>query len=337
MKARTPHTALFIDDEEYRQKPLVEKWKDAYYNRRRSRESIRMNRRLGVAFFLFTAVSELWVMFAYLIPHALQGSDPMTVYWVKVFWAFVFVNALANWYFVRMYDSALQVTEEERQLQENLYREHCTQSAGGAAGGTGFCHSSVGKEQMKRVFCDVCRLYKPPRAHHCVVCQQCILKRDHHCFLTGVCIGFRNQRYFVFLTFYTAVASFGGLAVELKYLYDVCDAASSYTDYVLPLTIARWLAGSVETHFLVMVFHCYSLVWIGPMSAGFFTWQLYIICMGITSNEATKGKDVAFPKSTFQNFRSVFGHCWALNFLFPAQILFRQPGDGTLWHQAMLL
>ncbi|UXI20815.1 hypothetical protein NH340_JMT06758 [Sarcoptes scabiei] len=30
-------------------------------------------------------------------------------------------------------------------------------------------------------FCKLCRIYRPPGAHHCDICRHCILQMDHHC------------------------------------------------------------------------------------------------------------------------------------------------------------
>lgn len=38
-------------------------------------------------------------------------------------------------------------------------------------------------------YCNHCKHWKPPRAHHCGVCQRCTLRMDHHCPFTGNCIG----------------------------------------------------------------------------------------------------------------------------------------------------
>ncbi len=52
------------------------------------------------------------------------------------------------------------------------------------------------------------------------ICKRCILKRSHHCFLTNTCIGHRNQRYFLVLSFYLALALFGSLWGGLVHMFN---------------------------------------------------------------------------------------------------------------------
>lgn len=54
--------------------------------------------------------------------------------------------------------------------------------------------------------CEVCLKLRPERAHHCNLCGVCILRMDHHCPWIGNCVGWRNHKYFVLLTWWSALA-----------------------------------------------------------------------------------------------------------------------------------
>lgn len=61
-------------------------------------------------------------------------------------------------------------------------------------------------------FCGHCKLWKPPRTHHCSFCRRCVLRMDHHCPFTGNCIGFRNHGHFMLMYIFGMVGiiySFG--------------------------------------------------------------------------------------------------------------------------------
>lgn len=52
----------------------------------------------------------------------------------------------------------------------------------------------------EKLYCDKCKITRPPRAHHCKECNKCVLMMDHHCIFTSNCVGFRSIRpYFAFL------------------------------------------------------------------------------------------------------------------------------------------
>lgn len=50
-------------------------------------------------------------------------------------------------------------------------------------------------------YCDICHIFRPPRASHCRLCNSCVDGIDHHCSFLNICIGRRN--YPSFLTFCT--------------------------------------------------------------------------------------------------------------------------------------
>lgn len=64
-------------------------------------------------------------------------------------------------------------------------------------------------------YCDSCKLFKPPRAHHCKRCERCVARMDHHCVWLMGCVGEGNWKFFfVFLVHIVAgLAVFVGVGV----------------------------------------------------------------------------------------------------------------------------
>lgn len=75
------------------------------------------------------------------------------------------------------------------------------------------CDQSQLEDRLKYApnWCMHCKLWKPPRAHHCSFNQRCVLRMDHYCPFTGNCIGFRNHGHFILMYFF----AFVGLAYVL--------------------------------------------------------------------------------------------------------------------------
>ncbi|CAG9316835.1 unnamed protein product [Blepharisma stoltei] len=46
-------------------------------------------------------------------------------------------------------------------------------------------------------YCPTCKIYRPPRSHHCKNCGNCVEDFDHHCRFLDNCIGKRNYRWFM--------------------------------------------------------------------------------------------------------------------------------------------
>ncbi|ESO83216.1 hypothetical protein LOTGIDRAFT_133861 [Lottia gigantea] len=182
-----------------------------------------------------------------------------------------------------------------------------------------------------------CNLQVPPRAHHCNICQSCILKRHHHCYLVGKCIGFKNQRYFIVLAFYSVIVSFWGLYLTVVYLRDKWWHTATWSDAILPMTILRCLFGNITAHVTILVFHCYMWAMFGPIAMVYFISQILLIFKGLTLYELAKNVPVRNTASVSKNFQSVFGDFWALNFIIPAQILFRQKEDGCSWNSVKII
>lgn len=56
-------------------------------------------------------------------------------------------------------------------------------------------------------YCDKCKWYKPPTAHHCNVCKTCIMDMDHHCPFINNCVGRANLRSFILFLTWTIAAN----------------------------------------------------------------------------------------------------------------------------------
>jgi len=49
---------------------------------------------------------------------------------------------------------------------------------------------------MWEKYCTTCKIWRPPRAHHCKRCGYCMNRFDHHCTVLGTCVARNNHRFF---------------------------------------------------------------------------------------------------------------------------------------------
>ncbi|KAF9313697.1 hypothetical protein BG003_004912 [Podila horticola] len=64
---------------------------------------------------------------------------------------------------------------------------------------------SISKRDGRPRWCDICKIVKPDRCHHCSECDQCVLRMDHHCPWVNGCIGYNNHKFFYLFIFYGSV------------------------------------------------------------------------------------------------------------------------------------
>ena len=67
------------------------------------------------------------------------------------------------------------------------------------------------------------------------------------------------------------------------------------------------------------------------MAVGFLFYEIRTISLGKTPYELKKKLSLKNTESFGERMVSVFGSYWFINFIFPAEILFKQKGDGTTW------
>ena len=74
-------------------------------------------------------------------------------------------------------------------------------------------HPRTGK-MIKCLRCELCNVWRPPRAHHCRICKRCVIDLDHHCNFVGTCVAKNNIKYFrmylisveCLATYYTSIS-----------------------------------------------------------------------------------------------------------------------------------
>ncbi len=66
---------------------------------------------------------------------------------------------------------------------------------------------------------------------------------------------------------------------------------SAWWDYFLPVTLYEWLwTGRYAHQHCLGLFLLYTIAWAGPMTLGFFCWELYLIYSGMTPYEINKSE-----------------------------------------------
>ena len=290
------------------------------------------------ALYMFQAPTQLYAFIVHIVPYVFE--DPWTIYYMRLLCCFICINACANWLAVILYDPGFRKSKDNpyinishhadnppdqfRPLIQESLQNHQTDHV---------IYDMTSKEALPWEYCELCEMHIPPRAHHCKFCKKCILKRDHHCFMVGNCIGFKNQRYFIVLAFYVAIAGGIGCYFTYKYLTEVWwPEATSWTDWIPPFAFYKWLFwGGVKGHVCLMLVHLYLEFLFGFVGCFYFVSQFAITVDGKTLFEVVKKVPIRNTNSIKRNLKSVFGELWFLNFLFPMTLVLKQRDDGIHW------
>lgn len=294
---------------------------------------------------VYHSITELYAFTYYITPYIMEGSSPMAQYYFNVLIWFIVLNMLANWFAVMLYDSSIPKTKDNPFLQMDRQndsppdqfvariQEATNHKTGNGNVGNGYCaYDMTSKEAMAWEYCEKCQMHIPFRAHHCIVCKRCVLKRDHHCYMMGTCIGFKNQRYFIVLSFYVLLNSMFTGIINARYVSNVVwpELSSAY-ELILPWTIWRWISGSIKGIHCILISHMYIHLIFGGLGFLYFNSQMTIAAEGKTLYEVAKKVPIKNTNTINRNFQSVFGALWGLNFLFPMTLVLSQRDDGIFW------
>ncbi|KAG0233506.1 palmitoyltransferase pfa5 [Actinomortierella wolfii] len=66
---------------------------------------------------------------------------------------------------------------------------------------------SICKRDGQPRWCNICKIVKPDRCHHCSECDQCVLRMDHHCPWVNGCVGYNNYKFFYLFILYGSIAA----------------------------------------------------------------------------------------------------------------------------------
>ena len=78
------------------------------------------------------------------------------------------------------------------------------------------------------LYCNICKIKRPKRAHHCRICGVCILKMDHHCPWIANCVGEKNEREFLYFLFGSTTSCIFIFFLTLKYFFDYVQNPKKY-------------------------------------------------------------------------------------------------------------
>ena len=128
-------------------------------------------------------------------------------------------------------------------------------------------------------YCEKCKMWRPPRSHHCSRCGHCSLRMDHHCAFIGRCVGRRNYKAFVLFLVHAFVL--GTIMWWHMYRY-YCESGDLVTDRSWPVHCFFWgeNAALVLGHLFVSAMICsHSLM----------------VTINVTSLEYKKGTPLYYP------------------------------------------
>lgn len=142
-------------------------------------------------------------------------------------------------------------------------------------------------------YCPICKVEKPPRAHHCSECKRCVRRMDHHCVWVGNCVGEDNHRMFVQFLFWATVS----LVVTLVIILVKMGTLEGFSDI---------FEENVASNILLLI-AAFFVILFAPLTLALLILQIKLISKNMTTIELNYKDPNPFDKGISENWRKICG------------------------------
>lgn len=137
-------------------------------------------------------------------------------------------------------------------------------------------------------WCRTCKIWRPPRAHHCSDCGHCVLGYDHHCPFVNNCVGVRNHFYFMsFLcgvTLLGVVVLIGTMMTMFVSNNERAGSGSGSTGGGAPNQLNK------HTMMIALLAIGVPVAILTLTLLGFLAFHIYVSCSGTTTKQMVRGR-----------------------------------------------